>query len=197
MTQEKRITANDNLNKIDLKRLRNLCLFMTIIASIDIFLFYTNFDDEPLLYIGALTHLLLLLLIAKHWGCMKSKQTAFYICIAYNYLLIIPKYLFPNDSGLWDLFGNVIFFIPQIVAFFIFQDIKQMTILNINSMMVSCLSHRGELIHNWGFDDLETIGVVSFLSLLTLFVALIIYIILLQIKYYKLKNLITPARADL
>jgi hypothetical protein len=187
MIQEINSTAEVR-NKKDLKSLRNFSLFITIIASIDIFLFYINFDSEKGLYIGALTHLILLLLIAKQWGCMNSKRTAFYLCIVCNYLLIIPKYLYPKDYVLLDIFGNAIFFIPQFVIYYVFQDIKQITVLNINSLMVICLGHRGELIHCWGFDDPETIGVTTVLTFLNEAIAMIIYIILLQLKYHKLKN---------
>ena len=183
MIQEVKNTLNDNLSPQE----RNLSLLITIIAAIDVFFFYINFDDETWLYIGALTHLIMLLFMAKIWNCTTYNRAAFYLCIFLNYLLIIPKYLFPNDP-FWDLFGCIMFLIPQYVAYYISQDIRQITILNINSMMVIGLCQRGELIHNWGFNDLETIGVVSFITFLTFVIALINNIILIQIKYHKLKK---------
>jgi hypothetical protein len=198
MIQELKNISNENLSTQDLKTMRNLSLLITIIASIDVFFFYINFDSETWLYIGASTHLVMLLFMAKIWNCTTYNRTAFYLFIFLNYFLIIPKYFFNfNVSGSsWDVEVELIlriviflmFFVPQYVVFYIFQDIKQITILNINSMMVIGLCQRGELIHNWGFNDLETIGVVTFITFLTLAVALMNYIILLQIRYHKLKK---------
>lgn len=188
MIQEVRNMPNDNLNIVELKKVRNLSLLMTIIAAIDSFLFYIGFEDAPELYIGAITHVIMLLFVAKIWGCTTYNRTAFYLCIFLNYLLIIPKYSFPNDNPFWDMFGNVMFFIPQYIAFFISKDIKQLTILNINSMMVIGLCLRGELLYNWGLDDLETMGVATFFTFITSVLALFNYVILLVMKYHKLKK---------
>lgn len=188
MIQEVRNMPNDNLNIVELKKVRNLSLLMTIIAAIDSFLFYIGFEDAPELYIGAITHVIMLLFVAKIWGCTTYNRTAFYLCIFLNYLLIIPKYFVLNAPPVLDFFGNIVFLIPQYIAFFISKDIKQLTILNINSMMVIGLCLRGELLYNWGLDDLETMGVATFFTFITSVLALFNYMILLVMKYYKLKK---------
>lgn len=188
MTQEVRNTANDALNIIKLKKMRNLSLLMTVVASIDAFFFYINYDDKPLLFMGACAHLIMLLLMAHIWNCLTYKRIAFFLCIICNYMLIIPKlFLYPHEIS-WELFDGIILLIPQYVIFCVFHDIKQMTILCINSIMVIGLYKRGDLLFNWGLNDPETIGVNSFITFLISIIALINYIILLQIRYHKLSD---------
>ena len=162
-----------------------ICIF-----AIDIFFFYVNFNDESLLYFGTFTHLVLLLFLNIIWAERNEKQMIYYLYIVCNYLLIIGKYLHPKgiDSYLWDIYSSVIYIIPLFISYYVSHNMKQLVILNVNSMMVVGACQKGELLHFWGMNDPEGIGLVSFFTASILIISVIISIILLQIKNYKLRK---------
>ena len=157
---------------------------LVLIASIDIFMFYINFQDELLLYFGAITHLALLFCFSEIWAERKEKRTTYYLYAMSNYLLIACKYLYPKgtDTFDYDTYGSLIYFIPLFVNYFVSHNVKQLVVLDINSMMVVGLCQIGEHLHFWGLNDLEGNGVVTFLTAVILFISVFISIILLQIK---------------
>jgi hypothetical protein len=55
-------------------------------------------------------------------------------------------------------------------------------------MMVVGVCQKGELLHFWGLNDPEGIGLVSVFTAFILIISVIISIILLQIKNYKLRK---------
>lgn len=167
-------------------------LITMFVVSIDTFYYYMHFYDEPGLYIGAFTHLALLLIIDKIWAERKSERFVYYAIMICNYLLLIPKYIMGLgwrigvNNGLWDLILSVIFVLPLFVHYRISQNTKQQTILTVNSLMVIGLANRGELIHNDGFEDWEGVGVVSALVLFTMLMVVILSVVLF---YYKKRQM--------
>lgn len=121
---------------MELRQLRNLCMLITSIASVDVFLFFVNMRDEPALYTGTITHLLLLIIASKKWNCWGERPFSFLSAIIGSYLLIIPMYLYPHNDGLTYLSINIIFLLPLSISYHLSKDIKQLTILSINTMMV-------------------------------------------------------------
>jgi len=156
---------------------------LIFITAIDIFFFYNNIHEESYLYLGTTIHLSLLLFFNESWAERNNRRTMYYVYILSNYLLVIIKYLYPKgiDAFDWDIYGSLIYFIPIFVNYFVSHNIKQLVILDINSMMVVGLSQRGEQLHFWG-DDLEGNGIVTLLTATLLIISVFISIILLTKK---------------
>ncbi|MCQ2254281.1 MAG: hypothetical protein MJZ29_02200 [Bacteroidaceae bacterium] len=171
---------------MELKSLRNLCMLITSIASVDVFLFFVNMRDEPALYTGVITHLFLLIIASKQWNCWGERPFYFLAAIIGSYLLIIPMYLYPHDDGLAYLLINILFLIPLLINYHISNDIKQLTVLSINTMMVIGFCQRCDLLCNRGLTgDSEPIQSV-FTAIDTLLYT-IISLALIQIKFSRKK----------
>lgn len=115
-----------------------------------------------------------------------QKRIFFWGQLACNYLIIIPKCVWFNSSEM-DLYGIILYIIPFFINFLLSINIKQLVILNINSMMVIGFCQREELLHNGGINIVETEGVVTGVTLLSLLLAYILSTILLILKYNKQK----------
>lgn len=158
-------------------------MLITSIASVDVFLFFVNMRDEPALYTGTITHLLLLIIASQKWNCWGERPFSFLSAIIGSYLLIIPMYLYPHDDGLAYLSINIIFLLPLFINYHLSKDIKQLTILSINTMMVIGFCQRNDLLHhNRGLiGDSETI--VSVFTAIDTLLTAIISLVFIQIKY--------------
>lgn len=171
-----------------------LYLIAMLVVAIDNFMYYLNFIDEELIYIGALTHLAILLFVDTIWAERKNERFVYYATMLCNYLLLIPKYILGLgwrigvDSFFWDLILSVVFVLPLFIHYRISQNTKQQTILTVNSLMVIGLANRGELIHNHGFNDLEGVGVVSALALFSMLMAVVLSVVLFYFKKRKIEN---------
>lgn len=157
---------------------------LILIAAIDIFFFYINIQNELYLYLGTTTRLGMLLFFYENWAESNEKRLTYYLYIMSNYLLVVAKYLYPKgiDTLDWDIYGSLIYFIPIFINYFVSHNIKQLTILDVNSMMVVGLCQRGEHLHFWEASDLESNGVVTFLTAVILIIMFCISIILLAKK---------------
>ena len=92
-----------------------LYLIAMLVVAIDTFMYYINFIDEELIYIGALTHLAILLFVDTIWAERKNERFVYYATMLCNYLLLIPKYILGLgwrigvDTFFWDLILSVVF----------------------------------------------------------------------------------------
>lgn len=127
-----------------------------------------------------------LLLCVILFQFQRRKEYSFGGQLACNYLIIIPKCVWFN-FGEMDLYGIILYLIPFFINFLLSINIKQLVILNINSMMVIGFCQREELLHNGGINIVETEGVVTGVTLLSLLLAYILSTILLILKYNKQK----------
>ena len=104
----------------------------------------------------------------------------YYTEMFFNYLLIIPMYL--NWHTGIDHYLIIIYQMPILLNYFISQNLKQLTILNINSIVVIGFTQRGLLLYCNTLKEIETEGVVTFFTLCAMILAIVISSILLLIK---------------
>ena len=71
---------------------------------------------------------------------------------------------------------------PILLNYFISQNLKHLTILNINSIVVIGFTQRGLLLYCNTLKEIETEGVVTFFTLCAMILAIVISSILLLIK---------------
>ena len=156
-------------NKISFKTELLLYILLSFIMTIDTLCFYSQ-DEEDILCLAAISHFIIIVIMCNFISISKKKRIFFWGQLACNYLIIIPKCVWFN-SGEMDLYGIILYIIP----FFI------------NSMMVIGFCQREELLHNGGINIVETEGVVTGVTLLSLLLAYILSTILLILKYNKQK----------
>lgn len=172
-------------NKISLKTELLLYILLSFIMTIDTLCFYCQ-DEEDILCLAAISHFIIIVIMCNFISISKKKRIFFWGQLACNYLIIIPKCVWFN-SGEMDLYGIILYIIPFFINFLLSINIKQLVILNINSMMVIGFCQREELLHNGGINIVETEGVVTVVTLLSLVLAYILSTILLILKYNKQK----------
>ena len=155
-------------------------LLITFISAMEIFL-YTGFcKDIRWIYIGIIIHLFLLIAISAIISKRKSKNLLFYGEIIFNYSLVFPIYNYWH-SGL-DFYLIFLYLIPLLLNYYISQNLKQLVILNINSMLVIGFTERGLLLYSGTLNEVETEGVVTLLTLWAMIMAYILSAILLWFK---------------
>lgn len=172
-------------NKISFKTELLLYILLSFIMTIDTLCFY-NQDEEDILCLAAISHFIIIVIMCNFISISKKKRIFFWGQLACNYFIIIPKCVWFN-SGEMDLYGIILYIIPFFINFLLSINIKQLVILNINSMMVIGFCQREELLHNGGINIVETEGVVTGVTLLSLLLAYILSTILLILKYNKQK----------
>lgn len=172
-------------NKISFKTELLLYILLSFIMAIDTLCFYSQ-DEEDILCLAAISHFIIIVIMCNFISISKKKRIFFWGQLACNYLIIIPKCVWFN-SGEMDLYGIILYIIPFFINFLLSINIKQLVILNINSMMVIGFCQREELLHNGGINIVETEGVVTVVTLLSLVLAYILSTILLILKYNKQK----------
>ena len=145
--------------------------------------------------LATVSHFIIIVIICNFIAIPLKKRTLFWGQLACNYLIIIPKCAWFN-SGEMDLYGIILYIIPFIINFLLSTNIKQLVILNINSMTVIGFCQKEELLHNGGINIVETEGVVTGVTILALFFAYILSIISLILKYNNQKKLITKNEED-
>lgn len=172
-------------NKISFKTELLLYILLSFIMTIDTLCVY-NQDEEDILCLAMITRFFTVVIISIFCVITPSKKIFFWGQLVCNYFIIIPKCIWFN-FGEMMLYGIILYMIPFLINFFISINIKQLVILNINSITVIGFCQREELLHNGGINIVETEGVVTVVTLLSLVLAYILSTILLILKYNKQK----------
>jgi hypothetical protein len=155
-------------------------IVIIILSTIEIFLFSGYCRNLQEIFIGILIHVLLILSVSIIFIEKEMQHILYYTEIFFNYLLIIPMYL--NWHTGIDHYLIIIYQMPILLNYFISQNLKQLTILNINSIVVIGFTRRGFLLYCNSFKEIETEGVVTFFTLCAMILAIVISSILLLIK---------------
>ena len=157
-----------------------------ILSAIEIFLFSGYCRNLQGIFIGILIHLLLLLTISIMISERKKYILLYYAEVLLNYLLVFPVY---NNwhSGI-DHYLIFIYQIPILLNYFISQNLKQLVILNINSIIVIGFTQRGLLLYSNTLDEVETEGVVTLFTMCAMIMAIFFSIVSLLIKTVTLNH---------
>ena len=155
-------------------------LWITFISAIEIFLYTGYCRDIRWIYIGLIVHLFLLLAISAVKSERKSNIQLYYGEIFFNYSLVFPLYNYWH-SGL-DFYLIFLYLIPLLLNYYISQNLKQLVILNINSILVIGFTQRGLLLYSGTLNEVETEGVVTFTTLCAMIMAYILSAFLLHLK---------------
>ena len=151
-----------------------------ILSTIEIFLFSGYCRNLLEIFIGILIHLLLLLTVSIIRSERKKHLLLYYAEILMNYLLVFPMY---NNWHLGiDHYLLFLYQIPILLNYFISQNVKQLTILNINSIIVIGFTQRGLLIFSNTLGEVETEGIVTFFTICSMIMAIISSIASLMVK---------------
>ena len=151
-----------------------------ILLTIEIFLFSGYCRNLQGIFIGILIHLLLLITISIIISERKTHLLLYYAEIFLNYLLAFPMY---NNWHLGiDHYLILIYQIPILLNYCISQNVKQLMILNINSMIVIGFTQRGLLLYSNTLDEVETEGVVTLFTMCAMIMAVVFSIASLLIK---------------
>ena len=155
-----------------------------ILSTIEIFVFSGYCRNLQGIFIGILFHLLLLLTFSIMISERKTHLLLYYAEILMNYLLAFPMY---NNWHLGiDHYLIFIYQIPILLNYCISQNLKQLVILNINSIIVIGFTQRGLLLYSNTLDEVETEGVVTFFTMCAMIIALFASIASVLIKTRKL-----------
>ncbi len=155
-------------------------IVIIILSTIEIFLFSGYCRNLQEIFIGILIHVLLILSVSIIFIEKEMQHILYYTEIFFNHLLIIPMYL--NWHTGIDHYLIIIYQMPILLNYFISQNLKQLTILNINSIVVIGFTQRGLLLYCNTLKEIETEGVVTFFTLCAMILAIVISSILLLIK---------------
>ena len=151
-----------------------------LLSTIEIFLFSSCCRNLQVFFIGIFIHVLMILSVSTMILGRKTQHFLYYTGIFLNYLLIIPMYI--NWHTGIDHYLIILYQIPILLNYFISQNLKQLTILNINSIFVIGFTQRGLLLYSNTLKEVETEGVVTFFTLCAMILAIIFSIISLYIK---------------
>ena len=156
-------------------------MVIIFLSTIEIFLFSGCCRNLQGIFIGILIHVLLILSVSIIFIEKEMQHILYYTEIFFNYLLIIPMYL--NWHTGIDHYLILIYQIPLLLNYYISQNLKQLTILNINSIFVIGFCQRGLLLYSNTLKEVETEGVVAFFTMCDMILAIIISNISLFIKH--------------
>ena len=155
-------------------------MVIIFLSTIEIFLFSGCCRNLQGIFIGILIHVLLILSVSIVFIERKTQHILYYTEIFFNYLLIIPMYI--NWHTGIDHYLILIYQIPLLLNYYISQNLKQLTILNINSIFVIGFCQRGLLLYSNTLKEVETEGIVTFFTVCAMILAIIISNISLFIK---------------
>lgn len=157
-----------------------------ILSTFEIFLFSSYCGNLQGIFIGIFIHLLLLLTVSIMISERKTHLLFYYAEMLLNYLLVFPIH---NNWHLGiDHSLILIYQIPILLNFFVSQNLKQLVILNINSIIVIGFTQRGLLLYSSTLDEVETEGVVTFFTICAMIIAIIVSIASLLIKTIQLRS---------
>lgn len=156
------------------------------LSTFEIFLFSSYCRNLQGVFIGIFIHLLLLLTVSIMISERKTHLLFYYAEMLLNYLLVFPMY------NSWHLGIDhcliLIYQIPILLNYFVSQNLKQLVILNINSIIVIGFTQRGLLLYSNTLDEVETEGVVTFFTICAMIIAIIVSIASLLIKTIQLRS---------
>lgn len=161
-------------------------MVIILLSAIEIFLFSAYCINLKGIFIGIIIHVLSILSVSIMILEKKKQHVLYYTEIFFNYLLIIPMYI--NWHTGIDHYLILIYQIPILLNYFISQNLKQLTILNINSIFVIGFTQRGLLLYSNTLKEVETEGVVTLFTLCAIILATIFSIISLFIKNKKIAS---------
>jgi hypothetical protein len=151
-----------------------------LLSTFEIFLFSGYCRNLQWIIIGVVIHLLLLLTISIIISERRTHLLLYYAEVFLNYLLVFPMY---NNWHLGiDHYLIILYQVPILLNYSISQNMKQLVILNINSIIVIGFTQRGLLLYSKTLDEIETEGVVTLLTMCALIMAVIFSITSLLIK---------------
>ena len=156
-------------------------MVIILLSAIEIFLFSSCCRNLLVFFIGILIHVSLIWSVSLMILGKMTQHILYYTEIVLNYLLVIPMYT--NWHTGIDHYLIIIYQIPILLNYYISRNLKQLTILNINSIFVIGFTQRGLLLFSNTLKEVETEGVVTFFTLCDMILAIIISNISLFIKH--------------
>ena len=159
-------------------------MVIILLSAIEIFLFSAYCINLKGIFIGIIINVLSILSVSIM--ILEKRNNTFYIILSFNYLLIIPMYI--NWHTGIDHYLILIYQIPLLLNYYISQNLKQLTILNINSIFVIGFCQRGLLLYSNTLDEVETEGVVTLFTMCAMIMAIFSSIVSLLIKTVTLNH---------
>ena len=156
-------------------------MVIILLSAIEIFLFSSCCRNLLVFFIGILIHVSLIWSVSLMILGKMTQHILYYTEIFLNYLLVIPMYT--NWHTGIDHYLIIIYQIPILLNYYISRNLKQLTILNINSIFVIGFTQRGLLLYSNTLKEVETEGVVAFFTMCDMILAIIISNISLFIKH--------------